>query len=68
MLNINKPIIMTNVPVIIILQVTFYSRSLPIIGPPIAMVKTMGSNIKLALVMLKDKAAITKTGINIVEA
>jgi hypothetical protein len=32
------------------------------------MVNTIGNNIKLALVMLKDKATITKAGTNIVEA
>ena len=35
-----------------IARTVLYPESLPIIGPPIAMVKTMGSNIKLALVML----------------
>ena len=59
---------MVNAPINIIFLEPNLSRSFPIIGALNAIVRTIGSNIRLALVVLKDKATITSAGINTVEA
>ena len=65
---IKSPITILNAPTTIIFLEPNLSRSFPIIGAPIAIVNTIGINIKLALDVLKDNATITNAGTNTVEA